>query len=107
MARVKENFCHELHKDYMEFFLKKWFRRSEKDAKGIDNCYRSVVEEFISRSYGSTDTIVNSIIAILDETSFEEASADKIENILLQTNDDGGIGRQIIRSLAIFLLKYL
>ena len=62
----------------MNFFLQKWFYRSEKDAKGIENTYRFVVEEFISRSFGSTDTIINSIAALLDETSFEASSVEKI-----------------------------
>lgn len=44
---------------------------------------------------------------ILDEISFDNNGADRIENLLLDNPEQLETGRQMIKSLAILLLKYL
>jgi hypothetical protein len=83
LDRIKENYCSEVNKDYTVFFVKNWFYKYHKEQPNIVVSFRKVLEMFINKSFGSTETIVLELLMVLDEVSFEQKNVTKIEDLLL------------------------
>ena len=73
-----------MNKDHITFFIQKWFFKSDRDREDVTHSYSLVIQEFIDRSFGNTDTIVLALIVVLDEISFETKGAGKIEELLVK-----------------------
>lgn len=51
--------------------------------------------------------MVREFTVVLDEVHFERREADKIEELLLTSLDNAESTRNLIRTLAVYIIKYL